>query len=325
MTSDRILIVDGLNTFLRTWSVVPEMDSNGDPIGGVIGSLRSIKCVMRDACPTKVVVAWDGKGGSQKRRGIFAEYKAGRKPRVNREYSGMESYEESQRNLRTQYLKLREYLSFVGVHQIEIEGTEADDVVGYLCRQVYDLTDKVVVSTDKDFLQLVDSHTIVYSPTMKLYYTAPVVREKWMVLPENFVYLKALMGDPSDNIRGIGGVGPKTAVKLFPFLAERPSSIDEIVEHARANENKNPKYRSIIAGRELLIGNVQLMQLSTPTIGAQSAMAIRHALEKEEAKFVMSELKIAFLRDGIQLKDSDFFQVFNEYRLRSQQQGVSKA
>lgn len=318
MTKDRILIIDGLNTFIRNWAVVPQMNLNGEHVGGVVGFLRSVKSLIRDAKPTRCIVVWDGKGGSQKRRGIYAEYKAGRKPRVNREYDFGESPEQSHRDLQAQYAKAKAYTELLGITQIEIEGIEADDVIGYLCRSVYQDTDKVVVSTDRDFLQLVDRHTLVYSPTKKLYFTANVVKEIHHVIPENFIYLKALMGDGSDNIKGIKGIGEKTAVKLFPFLAERQSSLEEVVKYAEANLDKNPKYRAVYDQRDVLIGNVGLMQLTTPIISPQSAAAIRYSLRPSETKYMMSEVKLSLLRDGIQLTDSDFFAVFKEYHIRSQ-------
>lgn len=317
MTKDRILIIDGMNTFIRCWAVVPQMSTNGDHVGGIIGFLRSIKANIRDARPTRTIIVWDGKGGSQQRRGVYAEYKAGRKPRVNREYDFGESPEDSKRDMGEQLLRARQYTELLGISQIEIDAIEADDVIAYLCRHLYQDTDKVVVSTDRDFLQLVDRHTLVYSPSRKLYFTAAVVKEKHLVIPENFIYVKALMGDASDNIKGIGGIGEKTAVKLFPFLAERPSSLEEVIEYARTNQDKKPKYKAVYDGREVLNGNVQLMQLTMPIISAQSVAAIRYSLRPTETKFVMSEVMLLLLRDGIQLTDSDFFSTFKEYHVRS--------
>lgn len=320
MTNKRILIVDGLNIFIRNWAVVPQMDLNGNHVGGIIGFIRSIKAIMRDVRPSKIVVVWDGKGGSQKRRGVYAEYKAGRKPKVNREYDFGETLEQSQNNLREQYLKLRQYLESLKLIQIDIEDIEADDVIGYLCKHVWFDLNKVVMSSDKDFLQLVDQNTLIYSPTKKLFYTSQILHETYGVIPENFIYMKALIGDASDNIKGFNGIGEKTVIKLFPFLGERQSSVEEIIEYAKNNVGVNAKYKAIVDGCGVFITNVQLMQLTVPNISSQSIRAIKYTLEKPKEEPIMSAFKLALLRDGIQITDTDFFPVFEEYHIRSKKE-----
>jgi DNA polymerase-1 len=310
----KILIIDGLNLFIRTWAVVPEMNINGDHVGGLTGFLRTMKIVMRDTKPSLVIVAWDGQGGSTKRRGIYAEYKAGRKPRVNREYE-FDSPADSLKNMNFQQIKLKNYLSLIGVAQIEVEMCEADDIIGYLCRHVFCDTDKVVVSSDKDFLQLIDDHTLIYSSSKKLYFSAELLMKSYGVLPENFIYMKALMGDPSDNIKGIKGIGEKTVVKMFPFVSERQTSLDEIILHATNNITKNAKFEAVVNSKEILIENVKLMQLISPIISSQSIRAIKYALESENTFFKISDFKLCLLKDGIRITDADFFSVIREYQL----------
>lgn len=317
MTPNRILIVDGTNFFIRHYVVNPSMNDNGDSVGGVIGFLRGIKNLIKEVRPTQVIVVWDGQNGSLKRRSLYKEYKAGRKPRVNRSYDFGQSPEQSAQDMVAQNARVRRCVDLLGIPQIEVDSIEADDVIGYLC-YVYEKTDKVLVSTDKDFLQLVDTHTLVYSPSKKVYFTASVVKEKHFVIPKNFIYLKALVGDASDNIKGIKGIGEKTVIKLFPFLAEKESSLEEIVAHAQTHMDKNPKMKAVYEGREVLSANVQLMQLSTPIISLQSTASIKHAILPNSVQFVPTEIKITLIRDGIQLTDNDFFQVFKEYHTRAQ-------
>lgn len=317
---NKVLIIDGLNMFIRNWVVVPMMNTNGDHIGGVIGFLRSLKLLIRENQPTRVIITWDGKGGSQKRRGVYAEYKAGRKPRVNRQYDFGESPEQSQADLAKQYALTRRYLDMLGLAQIEVEAVEADDIIGFLCRGIFEGTDKVVVSSDKDFFQLIDPKTVVYSPTKKVYYSGDVLKERFGVIPENFIYMKSLMGDGSDNIKGIKGVGEKTVVKLFPFLSEHESSLEEIFQHAEANEKKSPKYKAVLDGRELLITNFKLMQLTSPIISPQTVRAIRYSVEQERTPLNSTALKMAFLRDGVQITDQDFFIIFSEYHKRAEKE-----
>lgn len=315
-TKERYLIVDGLNNFVRNFCVNPTLDVNGMPIGGTIGFVRTLKHVMREVRPTRVIVAWDGKGGSAKRRSVYGEYKAGRKPRLNREYGDDESVDDSRENMRHQYAKVREYLTLLGVAQVEVESCEADDLIGYLCSSVYTDVEKVVMSTDRDFLQLVDQKTVIYSPTKKILYTKKNFVELVGVLPENYIYVKSIVGDTSDNIRGVKGVGEKTLIKSFPFLAERQTSLEEIFGAAETQREKSAKCNALLLGREVVSSNLQLMQLRSPTIGAHSVRSIRHQVRDDAYVFNFSDFKLTIIRDGIQLTDTDFFIVFGEYKLR---------
>ncbi len=314
-----ILLIDGLNLFLRNYAVNPSMNTNGDHCGGVLGTLRSLKCLVRDNKPSLVIIVWDGAGGSSKRRGIYAEYKAGRKPRVNRQYDFGESSQSAEQNLKTQFLSIKRYVELLGIQQVEIENIEADDVIGYLCRHTYPDREKIIVSTDKDFLQLVDATTLVYSPIKAVFYGSDRVTEDFHCLPENFVFLKAIMGDGSDNIKGLKGFGIKTVHKLLPFMAERETTLDEILEHSEQRRSENKRYGQIADSRDILTANVQLMQLTTPVISSPSVRAIRYSLETLPG-FTSSELKLSLMRDGVQLTDSDFFTIFKEYSIMSRKE-----
>jgi 5'-3' exonuclease len=301
------------------------MDGNGGHVGGMIGCLRSIKNLVRDTKCTRAVICWDGKGGSRKRRGVYSEYKAGRKPRVNRHLE-LDSIEESQKNLWAQHALTRKYLEMLGVCQVEVEDCEADDVISYLCFGMYENVQKVIVSTDQDFFQLVNAKTIVYSPTRKLYYGASEIKEETGVLSCNHIYIKAICGDRSDNVKGIGdvanlkGLGHKTVVKFFPFLGEHESSLDEIKAAAQAlvptGKREKELLKALLDKWEVVISNARLMQLANPIISPQSVHSIRHQVEKDIAMVNVSAIKLALLRDNIQIHDQDFFMVFNEYRGR---------
>ena len=300
------------------------MDVNGNHVGGFIGSLRSVKSLVRDIRPDRVVVAWDGKGGSSKRRSIYADYKAGRKPRVNR-HMDLDSLEESQANLKVQYARLRRYLDILGVCQIEVENTEADDLVAVLV-QMFPGQKKYVVSTDRDFLQLVSDETCVYSPTKKVYYWTDEVKKEHGVLPENYIFVKAICGDGSDNVDGaladVKGLGPKTVVKFFPFLGEKPTTLQELKAAAQVLEPKGKREKELLKVLlerwEVVITNFRLMQLSSPIISPQSVRAVRYQVEQDTAPVNTTAFKLALLQDGLQLSDGDFFSTFNEYRVRFQ-------
>jgi 5'-3' exonuclease len=318
--SEHVLVVDGTNNFLRCFVVVPQLDVNGEHVGGVVGFIRSLKSIVRETKPTRVVVVWDGQGGSRYRRGIFADYKAGRKPRTNRSMD-LYSPEQSQRNMESQKAKAKQYLSVLGILQVEYDNIEADDAIAYLCRFVFSDVDKTIVSTDRDFYQLVDNKTIVYSPTKKLYVTSQYMSESLKILPENYIYAKAILGDGSDNLEGVGGFGPKTMGKLFPVLGERPTNLEELSAIAREKADEVPKLKKFLESLEHLKQNIQLMQLSSPVISTQAGSYIRSmALGRPEFRF--TEMRISLMKDGIQLTDADLFSVFREYEARARGAGV---
>ena len=319
----RILIVDGMNLFIRNFVVVPTMDLNGNSVGGLTGFIKSLKNMINESKAERVIVAWDGEGGSRRRRGIFAEYKAGRKVRLNRE-DDIESQDDSFKNMSSQLSKLKKLIELLGVIQVTADEVEADDVIALICRFIYPDEEKVVLTSDRDMFQLIDAKTVVYSPSRKEYYSRKDIIEKIGVLPENYIFVKALMGDKSDNVKGIGGVGEKTAVKLFPFLAERETNLDEIFSHSELNKDKSSKYKSIVEQREHILENVKLMQLSNPIISPSAARTIRISTLEQEPRFVFSEFKLQLLTNGIQALEQDTIGVFQAYKFRAEKLAEQK-
>lgn len=317
----RVLIVDGHNLFIRNYVVVPTMDTNGSPVGGITGFMKSLKNLVSDVKPTRVIVVWDGEGGSRRKRGIYSDYKAGRKVRLNREHD-LETQSESFGNMHVQMKKLMSMLELIGVVQVVIDDVEADDVIAFTCKTVIPEVEKVIVTSDRDMLQLLDNKTLVYSPSKKIYWTRSDLLENVGVTPENYIYVKALVGDKSDNVKGIQGIGEKTAVKLFPFLAEASCDLEMIRRHAETNKAKSPKYSNVLGEWEKVLENVKIMQLSSPVISTQAARTIRDCVKVTRPKFMFTELKLELTRHGIQNIDVDFFVVFKTFKNRAEGEDV---
>ena len=128
----RLLIIDGMNLFIRNYVMSPQLDVNGKPIGGLTGFMRSLQKEVRRAKPDRVVICWEGPGGSQKRREKNKNYKVGRKaPRLNRAYE-FNSPEEEKENKYAQLVRLTEYLDHLPLLQLSLENVEADDIVAWL-------------------------------------------------------------------------------------------------------------------------------------------------------------------------------------------------
>lgn len=317
--NERILIFDGTNTFLRNYAVSPEMDVNGTPIGGLVGTIKSVKFMIRETNPHKVFFVWDAEGGSMKRRGIFSEYKAGRRVRLNREFEDG-SVEESRQNVEWQMTKAKELIKLLGVIQVEVPNIEADDAIGYLCGY-FESTPKVIVSSDRDMWQLVGPRTAVYWPTKKKFITAGTFKEHSECLPENYVLMRAIegRGDNADNIKGVKGLGEKTILKLFPQLKEGPVSLEELLDFCRQNagDTKGPKrwYKVVLDHQDLVKQNIELMQLRSPVISGNSASIIRNAAESVP-QFSFTQLKLGFINNGIQVSDADLIPTFKAYQAR---------
>src|SRR5210317_1972631 len=126
--NSRVLIIDGLNTFIRSWTTNPSMNEDGDHIGGVVGSLNSIGYQIRMFNPTRVIVTFDGSGGSKKRKKIFEGYKADRvknRFRVNRQYPELMNEEEEQESMKRQFVWLNDMLDYLPLKTMIYDGMEA--------------------------------------------------------------------------------------------------------------------------------------------------------------------------------------------------------
>ena len=276
-----ILIIDGLNTFLRSFTMINHINPDGHHIGGLTGFLKSVGYIIRMTDPTKVIIVFDGVGGSNARRNLFPDYKANRNVNRMTNYSIFQSKAEEQESINNQMERLIQYLKCLPVTVISIDGLEADDIIGYLANkfQVHDETQKVtIMSADKDFLQLVSDKVQCYSPTKKKVYTPKDVLEEFGVSSSNFLNYKILMGDSSDNIPGISGLGPKKLIKLFPELVgDTKIELDEIISSSADKVNENKLYLSVVERRHQLLINHQLMSLNGSFLSPENKQLVKDA------------------------------------------------
>src|SRR6056300_615992 len=140
---DRLLVFDGLNTFIRAFGATPATNEDGDHIGGITGFLYSIGKTVRDFKPSRCVIAFDGRGGNAKRRKIYKGYKANRanKTKLRRFDHHETSIEDEQESMRKQFSRLVSYLDNLPVTFLAMDGIEADDTIAYIA-QMYNETCK---------------------------------------------------------------------------------------------------------------------------------------------------------------------------------------
>jgi DNA polymerase-1 len=281
-TNSDVLIVDGMNNFMRAWSAIPSMNDNGDHTGGIVGFFRSVGYAIKLLHPTRCVVAFDGIGGSFKRRKIYPEYKERRKNkiRLNRIYEDQTTWSEEEKNCLMQLARLDHYLQLLPVNILRLDHVEADDTIAYCAMDTFKNSNVTIMSTDKDFLQLVMDRIKVWSPTKKIIYGPAEVMRDFGFHPNNFVLFRAMDGDASDSIDGIKGAGPKTILKCFPFLAEEKiHTLDDIINHAMVDPKKYKIYEKVIEGKAILERNIALMQLKDSLLTTTAQLMVNELLE----------------------------------------------
>lgn len=282
--NSRVLIVDGLNTFIRSYAASPVTNDDGIHVGGISGTLMSIGHAIKSINPTRVIVVFDGKDGSSKRRKIYSDYKANRKVKIRLNRSIPEDAEDNQTH---QLIRLLDYLGTMSTTIVTVDGVEADDIIAYIATDYLKASGEQVyiMSSDKDFYQLVSDTVHIWSPTKKkLYYTEDIV-EEFGIYPHNFALYRALIGDKSDNISGVDGVGDKTIKKRFPILTEdRKLSVQDLIEFAKLQSSKIKIYSSLIQQQEIIERNIQLMQLSEFNINTSAKLNLISKLNEGVTK-----------------------------------------
>jgi len=286
--NDHVLVIDGLNNFIRCFSAIPMMSDNGYHIGGLIGFLRSLSYIIKLIRPTRILIVFDGKGGSQKRKKLFPEYKAGRafKSKLNRRVEFTKEGDE-RTSMIQQMSRLMEYLDCLPVQTFSLDNVEADDVISYVANKG-NFSRCTIMSTDKDFLQLIDDRVNVYSPSKKKLYNTETLMEEYDIHPENFLMYRMVDGDKSDNIPGIKGIGLKTLIKLYPEISTEPVSLKELVSRDnRLSDNL-----------DILKRNFELMDLKEIIISGNAKQKVLNFVDQKPNSLNSFKFRQMYLEDG---------------------------
>lgn len=323
----RVLIIDALNMWFRAYIVDPSLSANGQPIGGLKGFFKILQKLMRETNPDKVIICWDGAGGSQKRKSMVKTYKAGRKPiRLNRSIRNMSESEEIENKI-WQQTRLIDYLNNTPIIQFMFESIEADDIISAVTQHsALRGWQKIIVSSDQDFFQLCDEETVVFRPVQKEVLNTKRIVEKYGIHPTNFALARAIAGDKSDNLSGVDGVGLPTVSKRLPFLTEEKSStLDQVLSFCeeRQEESTLKAYGNIVEQFDRVELNYKMMQLYSPSISVQTKQRIDQVLENFEYELNKTEIRKMMIQDGFgETSWSDLFA--NLSNIISQSKRVSK-
>ena len=215
---NKLVLIDGHSLAYRAFHALPvDMKTfQGELTNAIYGFTLMLINVVRDEKPTHIAVTFDK--GRTFRHDMYPEYKAHRAKMPD--------------EMRSQMARVRQVVETLGIPIFEQEGYEADDLLGTLARQAGELSvDTLIVTGDSDLLQLVDEHTRVLTSRRRfsdtVTYDLEGVRQRYGLSPAQLTDLKALMGDKSDNIPGVRGVGEKTATKLL----QQYGSLEAIYAH----------------------------------------------------------------------------------------------
>ncbi len=311
----RMMIVDAYNQFIRGYIVDPSKNPNGQPIGGMRTFINILNKITREIKPDMIAVVWDGKGGSKKRRSMNKNYKAGRKPpRTNWSQVGLDE-QAIKDNKVWQQMRVIEYLNQTPIVQFMEPEVEADDVISYIKNSpMFTEWQKVIVSADKDFIQVLDQRTLLFRPIQKEVLNTNAVIDKFGIHPRNFALARAMAGDPSDNLAGVPRVGLGTVAKRFPFLKkDEDYFVEDLLSESREPENKKLKvFQSVLQSEQIIRENYNIMQLSSPQMSIQCKARIDETFEGFAPCYNQTEVRKLMIRDGVlTVNMSDLEQRFN--------------
>jgi len=284
MTARKLLLVDGSSYLYRAFHALPPLtNSRGEPTGAVLGVLNMLNKLLKEEAPTRVAVVFDAPGRTF-RDDLFDQYKAHRAPMPD--------------DLRAQLQPLLDAVEAMGLPVLRISGVEADDVIGTLASQAAAVGYDVLISTgDKDMAQLVGPRIGLINTMSNTRLDREGVRAKFDVFPEQIIAYLALVGDASDNIPGVNGVGPKTAAKWLNQYQTLDALIDNAAEiPGKVGENLRAELPALELSRKLATIDTAVPLNVTPDQLAPSAQDVgrlRELFSRLELRVLLRSLDAA--------------------------------
>lgn len=270
------LLVDGNALFKRGYHGSRDaLNKDGDHVGGIYQFVTVLKMLLSKDVYHRVYVMWDGNFSGKLRYDIYKDYKSGR----GKNYE--EGTEPDDKEEKLQQFKVKQYLYHLSIRQVGDEITEADDYIALYCNSKLPNEDITIVTSDRDICQLINNDIRVWLLDKRLYLTTDNYKEHFNHHLRNLALLKVIAGDNSDSIKGIKGVKETTLLKHFPFIAERETSLEEILEETakiqefRLAEKKKPlaaltnlltSNTDGIQGQNIYEINRKLVDLSEPLV-----------------------------------------------------------
>jgi len=355
-----ILLVDSMNMFIRSYMVNESINNKSEPIGGTVGFLKSLRMVVNLTRPVKVITAFEMGGGSPRRKHIFPGYKANRMKM--KDLASTMKHTSTSKSIKDglkydedtkvkQLVLLTGILKTMPVCQVFVKDVEGDDIIGYLAKEKYGKKTpyenyrKVIVSTDKDYYQLLDDpNVVIFDPAKKAFIDHKTVLETYDISARNYCLAKAIVGDDSDNIPGVPGVGFKSLAGRFTSLKRQDVdlTIDDIMTECQTNKDflmveerkvnkkkaivevkvkkkKAPRiYKDVLSCEEIVKRNWKLMYLNSSIMSWDQIQKIDNIVENYTPHRDQLALMKFLVQEGINF-DFDI----NRFALELQQLGAT--
>jgi len=266
----KICLIDGSGYIFRAFYALPLLTSpNGTPVNAVLGFINMFMRLRSKIACDYCLVLFDAKRKNF-RNNIFADYKATRA--------------EPPAELMPQFAIIRQAVEALNLHFVEMEGYEADDLIATYAKQALEKDfEAVIVSADKDLMQLIRPGVQYYDGMKDKFFTPQDVKEKFDVLPEKVVDVQALSGDSIDNVPGVPGIGPKTAAELINTFG----SLEEVLNHAsEIKQNKR---------RETLLQNIENARISKQLVTLKDDVPVTLDIESFKCVAPSKQKLMAFI------------------------------
>jgi len=301
--NSKVLLIDGMNTFFRNFSVINYLNQDGDHIGGLIGFLRSVGYVSKLIGATRIVVVFDGIGNITNKKNLLPSYKSNRNLVRVTNWEIFENKDEEVSSMNAQLSRISDYLSCLPLTTVVLEKTEADDIIAYYSKKItsdYPDSTVYIMSSDKDFLQLVDERITLYSPTKKIFYRSEDVLREYNVSSVNFLTYKILLGDKTDNVPGIEKLGPKKIFKLFPELSSpNHFSLNDVLKKSSLKKAENYLYHKVLINKEQLKINEKIMGLHDISFMDDEIIYLNKSFEKPQRTLDKEQFKHLYELDTL--------------------------
>lgn len=280
LSGKNLLLIDAWNLFCRSYAAYPSMTSNGEQVGGAVGFIKTLVYMVKMFSPSMVYIIWES-GGSPRRRRLYSEYKKGRRPeKLNRYYE--DDLPDSLENKISQVKILTRLLQCLPMCQVHVADCEGDDVIAYLVKKLEG--SKYIVSTDRDYYQLLCDDIKIYNPTRKSIITEKDVMTEFNVSARNFALAKCVCGDATDNVPGVRGFGYKTISKKFPILMSNSDILlEDLISYAAARREESTYYGRLFESADDVRRNWKLVHLDTSVLAAYQVQKIDHAVDTFKA------------------------------------------
>ena len=285
--TNRTLLVDSQNLLKRSFHGARDVQTaNFGHIGGLYSFLTTVRKMIKDHMINKVVLVWDGEGGGIQRHRIDADYKANRVSkkwhrRIEMSAAEIRREKAKEESILKQRQTIKAYAEELFLRQIEVDDTEADDLIAAYCLEHNNKEEIFIYSNDRDFAQLLDLNITIIFPNID----QPVTKSNYMMHfnhhYSNALTMKIICGDTADNIKGVGGIKEDGLVKHFPELKFKTMSVRDVCRRAdEINTERVADKKKPLMALENILNNIDRLKTNFQLVNLREPMLTEDAVEE---------------------------------------------